>query len=53
MGGVGPPRPDPGGCVLESQLELAGPGTDDYPGRPAGLVSVDRLWRVDGVGCPP
>ena len=30
-----------------------GPETDDYPGRPAGPVSVDRLWRVDGVGCPP
>ena len=39
--------------VLESQLELAGPGTDDCPGRSAGLVSVDRLWRVDDVGCLP
>jgi hypothetical protein len=23
------------------------------PGRPAGLVSADRLWRVDDVGCLP
>ncbi len=55
MGGAGPLRPDPGGYALGSQLELAGPGTCDYdyPGRPAGLVSADRLWRVDDVGCLP
>ena len=53
MGGVGPPRPKPGGYVLESQLELAGSGTDDYPGRPAGLVSADRPRRVEAVGCLP
>ncbi len=53
MGGVGLPRPNPGGYALESQLELAGPGTDDYPGHWTGLVSADRLWRVDDVGCLP
>jgi hypothetical protein len=36
-----------------SQLELDGPGTGDDPGRPAGLVSAGRRWRVDDVGCLP
>jgi hypothetical protein len=53
MGGTGPPRPNPGGYALESQLELAGPGTGDYPGCPASLVSADRPWRVDDVGRLP
>jgi hypothetical protein len=36
-----------------SQPELAGPGTGDDPGRPAGLASAGRRWRVDDVGCLP
>ena len=36
-----------------SQLELAGRRTGDDPGRPAGLVSAARRWRVDDVGCLP
>ena len=51
--GAGPPRPGPGGYPRESQPELAGPGTGDDPGRPAGLVSAGRRWRVDDVGCLP
>jgi hypothetical protein len=42
-----------GGYPRESLLEPAGPGTGDYPGRSAGLVSADRLRRVDDVGCLP
>jgi hypothetical protein len=51
--GSGADPPDPGGYPRESELELAGAGTGDDPGCPAGLISAGRRWRVNDVGCLP
>ena len=48
IGEIGPLRPNPGGYALESQPALAGPEP-----MPAQLLLVDRLRRVDDVGCLP
>jgi hypothetical protein len=41
------------GYPRESQLSWPGPQPVTTPGRSPGLVSADRLWRVDDVGYLP
>jgi hypothetical protein len=42
-----------GGYPREASWSWPGPQPVTTPGRSAGLVSADRLWRVDDVGCLP
>ena len=53
-GGAGPARRGRTQAATRGKQAGAGrAGTGDDPGRPAGLVSAGRRWRVDDVGCLP